>query len=95
MDMTAPNPHYDPCPYEAEERRLEPHVADWRRRFMAGDAAGDLACGLPQCDGDAWEAVAMLIRSGLQQPWSCDDRKRAEDVLTALAKVEADREAQQ
>jgi photosystem II stability/assembly factor-like uncharacterized protein len=77
---------------EAGEALLLEHADEWRRWFLARTAAGDLACDLPECDGDAWEAVASLVRSGLQKPWSSDDRKCAEEVVTALAQVAADRE---
>lgn len=78
---------------DANDAALERARQDWLRWFAKGDAAGDLACDLPECDGDAWEAVAGLIASGLREPWSSDNRKRAEEVVDALARVEADRSA--
>jgi|OM-RGC.v1.030236692 hypothetical protein len=78
----------------ADEQMLEAHAADWTRWFREGTAAGELACDLPECDGDAWEAVAGLIASALRRPWSNDNRMRAEEVVTALARLAADREMQ-
>lgn len=76
----------------ADEAALERAREDWLRWFAKNEAAGDLACDLPRCDGDAWEAVAGLIASALREPWSSDGRKRAEEVVDALAQLAVDRE---
>ncbi len=77
--MSTQRTYHPPCASEAQhdeqtrrqiadEQMLEAHAKDWTRWLREGIAAGALACDLPKCDGEAWEAVAGLIASALRQP---------------------------
>lgn len=89
MDLTAPNPHYDPCPYEAEERAHERARAEVISYLEGGYC--DIEELIPMLDGDGIALLCRVLltayREGVASKWYSD----AEQLVDALACAETDR----